>query len=157
MGVSMRVCGNYSESDSMIYLDDYLETKSKRYGIKTVGLETGGEQIEVLGKIPNKTWLSERKGIKALIKISKTGKYHPNLCDAERLYINFDLPYNFEKPCPDDPLLKVRNEKWMPKLINHLSSENCFVAVGQLHLAYDCGLIVRLKEQGYVVTPVMLK
>lgn len=157
MGVSMRVCGNYSKSDSMIYLDDYLESKSKKHGIKTIGLESGSEQIEVIETLKNKTWLSESKDIKKLIKIGNNGKYHPDLCDDGKAYIDFNLPYNFEEPCPGAFFLKVRNEKWMPKLINHLSSDNCFVAVGLLHLAYDCGIIVKLKEKGFVVTPIMLK
>lgn len=157
IGISMQLCGHYSKNDAMIYLDSYLEQLSKRYGIKTVGLETGSDQVEVLEMLPKKSWSSERKGIKALIKISKKRNYPSDLCKYEQSYINLGLPYHFGEPCPDDPLLTVRNEKWMPKLITLLSSENCFVAVGQLHLAYDCGLIVRLKEKGYLITPISLE
>ena len=108
-------------------------------------------------KITKKSWASERNGIRGLLKIIKDGKYHRILCGAEKEYMNFEMPYDFEESCPDDALIQLRNKKWLPKLVSQLSSKNCFIAVGFLHLKHDCGLISELKKKGFVITPIMLR
>jgi uncharacterized protein YbaP (TraB family) len=38
-----------------------------------------------------------------------------------------------------------------------LETNNCFVTIGLFHLYNKCGLIEKLKEEGFVITPVILK
>ena len=50
-------------------------------------------------------------------------------------------------------LLQQRNVAWLPKIEAHLQAEPTVVAVGAAHLFGGSGLIVLLRERGYVVTP----
>ncbi len=56
-----------------------------------------------------------------------------------------------------DTLLSVRNQNWIPKIINHLQSGSCFIAVGAGHLKYKTGVIQLLRDKGYTLRPVKLK
>lgn len=51
-------------------------------------------------------------------------------------------------------LLKERNKKWMPAIIEQLPKQSNFIAVGALHLFNDDGLITLLRDKGYSVSPV---
>lgn len=157
---SIKVCGAYNKNDSTILLDDYLERKARSNHIALMGLETTEEQMEAIAidqKATKKSWASERNGIRGLLEIIKDGKYHPILCGMEKEYMNFEMPYDFDKSCPDEALIQPRNKKWLPKLGSQLSSKNCFIAVGFLHLKNECGLIAELQKKGFVITPVMLR
>lgn len=157
---SIKVCGAYTKNDSTILLDDHLERKARSSNIALMGLETTEEQLEAIAidqKTTQKSWALERNGIRGLLKIMKDGKYHPILCGAEKEYMNFEMPYDFDKNCSDDALIQARNNKWLPKLVSQLSSKNCFIAVGFLHLKNDCGLITELKRKGFVITPILLR
>lgn len=49
-----------------------------------------------------------------------------------------------------------RNEKWMPKIISSIQKQSTIIAVGMAHLIptnHDRGIIQRLRELGYHVTP----
>lgn len=157
---SIKVCGAYSKNDAPILLDDHLERIARSSNITLMGLETTEEQIEVMAMDPKagkKSWASEKNDIKGLLKHMKTGKHLRFLCAPVKEYINFEMPYDFDKSCPDNILIQHRNKKWLPKLVGQLSSKNCFIAVGFLHLTNDCGLITELKNKGFVVTPILLK
>lgn len=157
---SIKVCGAYNKNDSTILLDDHLERKARSNNIALMGLETTEEQMEVMAidqKATKKSWASERNSIRGLLKIIKDEKYHRMLCGAEKEYMNFEMPYDFDKSCPDEALIQPRNKKWLPKLVSQLSSKNCFIAVGFFHLKNDCGLITELKRKGFVITPIMLR
>ncbi len=77
-------------------------------------------------------------------------------------YKNLQYNYYFTKKAPrddesDGSELTLRNNLWMPKLINAFNKDNCFVAVGISHLNYKNGLINQLKAAGFEVTPVEIK
>lgn len=86
-----------------------------------------------------------------------------NLSDCRFIteYKNFDIDYKLEKELSkksvDYLLLINRNNRWTSILDNAFSSNNCFVAVGFKHLLYRQGLIQKLRELGYNVTPVPSK
>lgn len=158
--VATKVCGAYNKNDSLILLDDYLELKARNSNIALMGLETSKEQMETMAidQKANKTsWASEKNRIKALLSIMKVGKYNDFFCSTEKKYMNFEMAYDFDKNCPDEAMIRVRNKKWLPKLVSQLSSKNCFIAVGFAHLQNDCGLITELKKKGFIITPIMLR
>ena len=52
-------------------------------------------------------------------------------------------------------LLVERNQQWLPKLIEMLPQQSTLVAVGAAHLFGEQGLILRLRQVGYRVEPVL--
>lgn len=54
-------------------------------------------------------------------------------------------------------LLTKRNQKWLAQLQDKLPEESLFIAVGALHLIGDDGLIERLQDMGYRLTPILYR
>lgn len=52
------------------------------------------------------------------------------------------------------PILTVRNQKWLPVIIQHCSIESCFYTVGMGHLYSGLGLIELLNKSGFQVSQV---
>lgn len=53
-----------------------------------------------------------------------------------------------------DKLLTGRNRRWLPQLIDILPQQPTLIAVGSAHLFGEQGLIRRLRQTGYTVSPV---
>jgi uncharacterized protein YbaP (TraB family) len=72
--------------------------------------------------------------------------------------MNVDYKFNSEPPYIQNTslhyLLIERNKYWMPRLIQYLSSKNCFIVVGIDHLKYKDGLLVSLSRLGFNIRPV---
>lgn len=49
-----------------------------------------------------------------------------------------------------------RNKIWLPKIIEKIKHNSCFIAVGLGHLQYDTGIISLLRGMGYVLKPIEL-
>jgi uncharacterized protein YbaP (TraB family) len=83
------------------------------------------------------------------------------LCSLANGYASFTLDYRLSEECKGngmaEVLVKTRNEDWMRKLPPLLEADNCFIAVGMMHLFNQCGLIQRLRAIGYSVEPMMMK
>ncbi len=47
-----------------------------------------------------------------------------------------------------------RNKIWLPKIIEKVKTNSCFIAVGLGHLQYQTGLIILLRKQGYSLKPI---
>lgn len=156
--VASEICNTYTPSDSLIQLDDYLELKSKKLNLKVVGLETPAMQLAFIRQQAEKpSWESQKRDLKALLHIMKKGKLNHSVCDILTNYKNLNILYQFEKPCAKDVLVAERNANWLKLLPDYLQKDNCFIAVGLYHLRSDCGLIMQLKQKGFLVTPVLLK
>jgi uncharacterized protein YbaP (TraB family) len=56
----------------------------------------------------------------------------------------------------EDEFLSKRNQNWVPKIKESISSKKCFIAVGAGHLGGPNGLIRLLQKEGYTLTPVQL-
>lgn len=115
---------------------------------------------ETLAAVEKYTYpdLSEKQLI-TILK-DKLDKYSKKLnnrnCGLEDAYRNKKIHYDFDKTV-DIPILTVRNQKWIPKIIDILQeNSNVFIAVGIGHLNFKNGLIEQLKNLGYKVTPVNL-
>ena len=53
-------------------------------------------------------------------------------------------------------MIHDRNEKWMPQIVSSIQKQSTFIAVGIAHLIptkHDKGILQRLKDLGYNVTP----
>lgn len=89
----------------------------------------------------------------------------------------FHDPYRFDKVCrksaqtypdyvaqisdvEDSLTYAVRNEKWMKKIPQYMEEKSCLIMVGAGHLVKtqsDRGLIQRLREMNYTLTPYLYK
>lgn len=49
-----------------------------------------------------------------------------------------------------------RNKVWLPKIIEKIKTNSCFIAVGLGHLQYQTGLIILLRAKGYILKPLPL-
>lgn len=54
-------------------------------------------------------------------------------------------------------LLIERNQTWLPRLIEILPKQSSLIAVGSAHLFGEQGLIMRLRQVGYTIEPVLVK
>lgn len=53
----------------------------------------------------------------------------------------------------EDLLFKRRNNEWIPKIEKLVADQPVFIAVGCGHLAGDYGIVNKLKQKGYTLTP----
>jgi uncharacterized protein YbaP (TraB family) len=54
-----------------------------------------------------------------------------------------------------EDFLDNRNKRWIPKLVQLMNTKTIFIAVGAGHLAGENGLIQLLRNQGYIVSPII--
>ena len=157
-------CDNYLPSDSLLQLDDYLALVAKENSIEIQGLETYSSQLNNINKDEqNIDWFTVRNDksylqkLRYFIDVNHGLENTQDICAFSENYKTLAINYHFEKPCPDDVLIKERNNNWMEQLPNYLTQQNCFIAVGLTHLYYDCGLLEQLKANGFSITRIPLK
>jgi uncharacterized protein YbaP (TraB family) len=151
-------CGNILATDAFDHFDQYLLHLARINNLATFGLETDSMQIEAINKnIGAGGWKALKKDILFWIDAHLGKKDEERLCAFTYRYKQFDLDYAFGQPCPPDELITVRNDAWMAILPEKMRTQNCFVAVGLLHLYHDCGLIEQLRKLGFQVNEVQMK
>jgi uncharacterized protein len=130
---------------------------AKDNNIAIKGLETIGEQIEAIDKVPSELQVSSLIAVLKNIDSAKVkmmemvGLYKKR--DVEGLYnlTSTDKSAdNFEKY-----LLKNRNKKWLKIIAKQCKTKSLFVAVGAAHLGGKNGLINLLIKKGFMLKPVM--
>ena len=147
-------------------MESYEQTFSKMAKDKEVlALETIDEQMAVLVKD------SIEIQVKELMKDMKKGKldaskemkimvdYYKNQ-DVQGLYSYMIESFREDRSVESSVELKnrmldQRNKNWIPKLEYGMKEKTLFVAVGAGHLAGEQGVIQLLKNQGYIVEPVL--
>ncbi|WP_338733776.1 TraB/GumN family protein [Mangrovimonas cancribranchiae] len=150
-------CETVKPTDKWEHFDNYLIHIAKQNKIACLGLETDSMQLDFIAKEHNfPNWEDEKKTIQLFIKKLSRNKLEKGDCFFTERYRNFNLDYKLTEDCPDNILIKQRNQNWMKVLPNLLQSKNCFVALGYLHLTRNCGIISRLRALGFVVSPVEL-
>ncbi len=142
-------------SNPVSYENNIMET-AKTANKEITGLETVSEQLDLFDNLPVDSVI---KDIVDLLNGKNTDKG-----DFKKLttaYKNQDLPalgkLIKESGATDkdiDGFLDVRNEKWIPRMIEKMDKTSVFFAVGAGHLYGDNGLISLLKKEGYTVTPI---
>lgn len=143
--------------DPQQQLDALFQKKSKEAGKKVIPLETPEMQAKLLYTFtPITKQLDDLKEL--LNNPDELGEMCRKLNDA---YLSGDLEalYNLTEADDSDPafmnaLLTLRNQDWLKKLPSIMESQPVFIAVGALHLAGKDGLVARLREAGYNVTPI---
>ncbi|RSK38726.1 TraB/GumN family protein [Mangrovimonas spongiae] len=150
-------CKTVKPTDKWDHFDNYLIHIAKQNKIECLGLETDSMQLNFIAKEHNfPSWKDEKKTIHLFIKKLSRNKLEKGDCFFTEKYRNFNLDYKLTEDCPDNILIKQRNQNWMKVLPNFLKNKNCFVALGYLHLTRNCGVLSRLQALGFVVTPVEL-
>ncbi|RYD56216.1 MAG: TraB/GumN family protein [Sphingobacteriales bacterium] len=153
-------CGTIKPSDTAKHLDNYLQAIAEMNGKKLLGLERYEDQFKAINiaKDGEFTWNKANKAVHIWVERLQKGKDKKSICRSAKEYMNMKFDYQFDVKCAEnDPMLAVRNEKWMPQLVEHLSASNAFVVVGLFHLYGDCGIITQLRKKGYEITPVSIK
>lgn len=151
-------CKTVKPIDQWDHFDNYLIEIAKKNKISIQGLETDSLQLNILDDI-EKSWSKELIGQEISFWISKLTieQNWYEECQETQKYQRFEIDYEFTNECEDDILIVKRNEEWMLKLTDLFSKKNCFVAVGLLHLKYNCGLLEAFKRKGFNVKPVIIE
>lgn len=152
-------------ADQMKKSESYEKTFHKMAKKKEkLGLETIQEQMTILasGEIQNQ--------VNEFIKDMKSGKLNAEneMVKLVQFYKNQDVQglYNemiasMEKEggkmggVTKEDFLDNRNKRWIPKLVQLMNTKTIFIAVGAGHLAGENGLIQLLRNQGYIVSPII--
>lgn len=142
-------------SNPVSYENNIMET-AKTANKEITGLETVSEQLDLFDNLPVDSVI---KDIVDLLNGKNTDK--GDFRKLTMAYKNQDLPalgkLIKESGATDkdiDGFLDVRNEKWIPRMIEKMDKTSVFFAVGAGHLYGDNGLISLLKKEGYTVTPI---
>ncbi len=134
----------------------YFQKLAKKYKMKSSGLETLQEQMDLINKIP----VEEQVNL-----IMDTANYKPDF--MKEYYEMIDLykkqQINKLHEQTDDEkliqkysaqLLTNRNKYWVSVLEQKMKEHSCFIAVGAGHLSGNTGLIALLRNMGYQVEAV---
>ncbi|MEP6467634.1 MAG: TraB/GumN family protein, partial [Parafilimonas sp.] len=129
---------------------------AKANNMKINGLEQVEDQLKIFDEIPYT--IQAKEFAETVLNIDSVKK---SFNDMLTLYKQKDLNglnkmMNSEDEFSDysDLLLKNRNEKWIPEIIEQAKLKPTFFAFGAAHLGNDVGVINLLRKQGYTVTPV---
>lgn len=150
-------CGTIKPNDSFQHFDKYLIHLSELNNIPILGLETDSMQTKDINEsVGSFTWKMAKKHIHKRLSQIQNPKMNSTLCKNAIDYMAFSFNYQFDVACGDSSLI-IRNEKWLPIIIENIKNKKTFIAVGLLHLYGQCGLIERLRTNGYIVEPVYIK
>lgn len=137
-------------------LDTYFQTEGVKAGKKIVGLETPEQQAQLLfNTYPISTQVENLIEIveqpEKMIEISKRLNESYAAQDITSLYnLSVETDENSEMM---QKLLDERNADWLTKLPAIISETPSFIAVGDLHLPGEKGILAGLRNLGYTVTP----
>ena len=148
-----RQCGSVKPSDTWSQFDNYLIYLAKTRDISLIGLENDSLQTANISN-GGETWKDVRKPIHKWIKNIEKSRHTDEYCRNVTRYMQLSFNYQFEQKCGENPMLKGRNDKWMTVIPSYLENNSCFIAVGLLHLYGDCGLIMQLRNRGYIVSEI---
>ncbi len=153
----IKMCGTVKPTDKWDHFETYISHLAKKNDMDLVGLESLKFQIEdVVRYYKDSTWVDVTESISEMMKEMRKVRAKSDACGFAQMYMDLDLDYRFDEPCRDGSTVKPRNDHWMLQLPAMLAENKTFVVVGLFHLYGQCGLIVQLRDLGYVVEPVEL-
>jgi uncharacterized protein len=154
-------CGTVKSTDTTDHMDDYLLSIARKNAIQVQGLESFADQINAISSINGEdfTWDKAKASVHEWVNNFQDDKSRKKICALVDSYLKMRLDYQFKIKCAEnDEVLTKRNEKWMPLIQEFIQQNNSvIVIVGLYHLYGECGIISRLREDGYIVCPVKLK
>jgi uncharacterized protein YbaP (TraB family) len=154
-------CSVINASDKWA-MDEYIQRLGDQQQKTLYFLESDSLQLEKLYQATKAyDWNFFKKAVPGLLAKYKSETPDEALCFLANQYASFTMDYQLQEECKGsnmtDALVKKRNEDWMQKLPALLEKNNCFIAVGLMHLYNKCGLIDQLRLIGYSVEAVSMK
>lgn len=120
-----------------------------------IGLETPREQLDLFDNLPAEDVAKDLMDIIRGKDDSKdqytklvTAYKKQDLVGLHRLIME-----SSKKDMDLGGFLDVRNEKWVPRMVERMDQHSVFFAVGAGHLWGDHGIITLLRKSGYTVEP----
>ena len=132
---------------------------AQKHNIEINGLETVNEQMALFDN------LSNEQQVEMLMEIIREGDETINrIRKLQELFVQQNVDSLFLFITEDNSVLSeqqkefidTRNEKWIPKIVAYVTSNNTFIAVGAGHLGGVNGIIRLLESEGYNLTPIKL-
>ena len=155
-------CETAREARNLPEVDQFLAQTAKESGVKVVGLETVGEQLDAIAALRPKTAATlltaaaRDPGMNDDLYATMLSLYRESR-PAEILAVSDAVqgPSAAERAAENEfmrDLLQGRNAVMAERAAPLLASGGAFIAVGALHLAGKTGLIERFRAMGYAVT-----
>ena len=145
-----------SVCDNPISYESNLMDAAHKSKKDVTGLETVSEQLDLFDNLPADSIV---KDIMSVVNGTETDAFDYN--KLVTAYKKQDLPMLFrliqESGSLDkdlDGFLDVRNEKWIPRMVDKMDKHSVFFGVGAGHLYGDKGVINLLRKAGYTVIPI---
>ena len=143
-------------------MDEYIQQTGDHQQKILYFLESDSLQLEKIYEVTKAyDWNFFKKAAPALLAKYKSQTTDESLCSLANQYASLTVEYKLQDECKgsnmNDVLVKKRNEDWLTKLPALLEKNNCFIAVGLMHLYNKCGLIEQLRTLGYSIEPVSMK
>ena len=143
-------------NDSALVLDEAIQVRARSSGQAVSGLETMAEQLAAIDAIP----LEDQAAM--LLEMVRNDLYRGSMERMMDAYARQDLRTMLivvrEGGMPgsmDEALIAARNARMAERMAVRLKEGcSCFFAVGAAHLPGEGGVLARLKDLGYIVTPV---
>lgn len=128
------------------------------YSKEIIGLETISEQMQMFD---NMDTLTQAELIMSGIRPSTE---EADFNTISEIYLTQDIEKLYEltsgnlggMDASESALLDDRNINWVPKIIELIKVNSCFIAVGAGHLGGPNGLIKLLIREGYQLTPIKI-
>jgi uncharacterized protein len=138
--------------------EDRLMTAAKAKGKEIIGIETVEEQFHAFATIPLRE--QARMVLDMIREMDKTRESFRRLDDAySRADLDTLLSLAKESESDygryDDALLRERNHRWIPRILEIAGKRSTLFAVGAGHLPGDDGILALLRAAGCTVTAVI--
>lgn len=157
-------CERKQRAAGAMVLDRRVAAEAKKDGIAVTGLETIEDQLKALASIPEDQQIDMlRVGLKYLDR-------DDDLIETlVQMYLKRDIgaAMPFQIALAEEAgtsasafdgfkrkILVNRNARMLTAAMPMIDDGNAFIAVGALHLVGEKGLVARLRERGFTVTPV---
>ena len=140
------------EASAPMSIDQFLWGQAGNGGLTRHGLERLDEQLSVLDNMPPRLLLEAIEAPESedsLTQVLVSAYAREDIGTIAALVDSLSAVETFMQQLNDD-----RNEIMVDRLETQLTAGDAFIAVGAAHLPGEKGLIGRLREEGYVVTPV---
>ena len=171
IGIYMMLAATEMQKTSLVSeykgvpMDVYVQNQARKNKKEIIGLETVKDQSELLfnsSPIERQVeMLMEyvRKDATEAAEMGKSESDKMNACYKAQDLNCLDslMQHSGYSEIESNLLLKDRNENWVPNIIKNIRKQDCFIAVGALHLAGENGLIRLLRQEGYTLSPVHSK
>ena len=157
-------CETAREARGLPEVDQFLAESAKEAGVKVIGLETVGEQLDAIASLSPKTAATllaaaaRDPGMNddlyaTLLKLYRESRPAEILAVSDAVQGPSEAERAAQAQFMRD-LLQGRNAVMAERAAPLIASGGAFIAVGALHLAGKTGLIERFRAMGYTVTKV---